>query len=294
MTMSTDPLTAWLHQFQADHGAATEDSQRDDDRDTMAWHRVQDESLSRFAEALARSDDWRECVAAQVRTATVEAAGLAERLAKMSLPEEDWLGQLSRFWPGDTSDDELPFARDLFGGFPIWPALGLSSPDQADWEDARQAIPALRRASEQYSEQLLAMMSDALERWKAQLLADDKPCIEPEQLRQRWLNALEDAWQAMLKDPEHTRRLRELTMAVDRLRASAVRLSDNMLRPLGLPSRTDLLGTQQRLLEVRRRMRAMPPPGELEALRRDMDALRQEVAELRRGEPFNGKGGSEQ
>lgn len=286
MSTSTDPLATWLGWLEQQQLKGSDDPQGA----PAPWRLSLDQSLEDLARTLSDATDWQTTLATHVQEAAADASRLAASIPWPPVAELDWLTRLFR------SDTELgnhgqgTLARGLFGQLSRWPALGLAAANEQDWHALQESLPAARSAWECYTRTLLAMMIDALARWKNGLEEMDGPPADAEQLREHWLNALEDAWQAMIEDPEHARRLLEFNMAMDRVRTCGARVADGMFRAFGIPTREDLQGTQRRLQEVRRKLRASDTATELAMLREDVKALQAEMAALRgRPDPATGR-----
>ncbi|MEX0730627.1 MAG: poly(R)-hydroxyalkanoic acid synthase subunit PhaE [Aquisalimonadaceae bacterium] len=282
MTTSTDPLAAWLRWFEQQQASTGTKETGGDQSTPEPWSKLLDESLGRFVHTLSNASDWQQCLAAHVNTAMQDAARLATSVTNPLAHEADWLKHFSAFRAPPHGNKDASLATELFGHVCTWPALGLAAADDGDWQAFQEAVPAFQGAGERYSEILFTMMATALTNWQKALESADSPPTDIDFIRQQWLDALESAWQTMLKNPEHTRRLRELNAAIDQLRTSGTRMANGMFRALGIPTREDLLGTQRRLQQVRRKINIMDQSTELAMLREDVAMLREDLAMLRR------------
>lgn len=281
MTISSDPLSAWLRWLEQQQPGTWATGDEDQKASMQQWQQWMAESLEQLADTLSNTADWQTALAAHVAAATEDAARIASLAASPPLLDPALLERLFGSQSSSHAFGEHSLASALFGHLSAWPALGLAAAREADWRDFQESIPAARRASERYARTLLAMMTSALEHWQAGLMEAAKPPTDPDILREQWLDALETAWQDMLKNPEHALHLLELNTSMERVQTCGARVADGIFRALGMPTREDLIGTQQRLHELRRKSNSGKLSMELAQLRSDMDDLRAELTALR-------------
>ncbi|MCK8516192.1 hypothetical protein M0534_07620 [Methylonatrum kenyense] len=235
-------------------------------------------AMQQMAHHLRQQANWQDALSDQTRDLLDGLRHYVEEADQVSRRLADWLQQVA----GGSADPGSPEAAALLGPLLCqWPALGLTACRDREWRQLREALPEFQRAQRDYGICLLQMSEDASRRWREDLTASDEP-PDAERLEQAWLAALESAWQELLQDPAYQRCLRRLNTALAALRDAGGRLLEDVLQMFRLPTRRDLLSTQQRLQQLRRQMPDPTVPVELAELQADVQRLRTELAALRR------------
>lgn len=158
------------------------------------------------------------------------------------------------------------------------PKLGLFQDHQAKLEKTAQALKELRDAQAAFSDRLRAVALDSLmefERCLKQLPEDHEASIR--ELYQIWLEASERCYEQHMADETYAQALGRLTTAGMRAQQESQQIMDDMLEAFQLPSKREMVSTQKRMNDIRRRQHDLAE--QLEDT--DLGALRREIAELR-------------
>lgn len=169
-----------------------------------------------------------------------------------------------------------------------WPLFGPGlGPGAREVDHCRQLQAALQDvllAASRCSQHLTNTYNLAFARWSTTLtdkMADpDSVMPDTEALLDSWLDCLSNVYDETLLSDAYQADLHALNQALHHARTEALPLLDPWFRQLGLASRKDLAGTQERLHQWRRAQQH-----ELSALRGEIDALRAEVSRLSGPEP---------
>ncbi len=244
----------------------------------IPWQAGLHNAMQQIADELAKQSDWRKALQKQTEMLLADLQRSLDQANTASSQLAGWLTGLA----GDKGDGQMPDPAAMLGPFLCqWPALGLAACRDREWRQLRDALPQLQRAQADYGVCLLGMAEDALHTWHRQLLADDER-PDAETLEQVWLTVLEEAWQRLLRDPQHQDCLRRLNMTTGQLREAGGALLEDLLQMFHLPTRRDLLALRQRLQQVRRQLPDSDLTEELSELRAEIRTLRDEVSGLQR------------
>lgn len=262
-----DQWLTWLQHAGGDSGAGQ-----------PPWQAGLHDAMRHLEQHLREQADWQNALGQQttglldgLRRHLEEADRISQRLA-------DWLQQIAG---GEGAAAAAEPAALLGPLLCQWPALGLTACRDREWRQLREALPEFQRAQRDYAICLLQMSEDAMRRWRDALTTSSEP-PDAERLEQAWLEALEAAWQELLQDPGYQVCLRRLNGALAILREAGGRLLEDLLQLFRLPTRRDMLSTQQRLHQLRRQMPDPALPAELARLHGEVRELRSELAALRR------------
>ena len=240
------------------------------------WLAAMDSAMAALAADLRTAGDWPADICARLAALQREIHTRLETAEQQLPPDLQWLAGWFRS-PEGTSRDGM--ADTVVAGFRQWPALGLTGQQARRVEALQTALVRALDALCDYNLSLRAMLDQALANWQRTLLrrtSTNPP--DHSELLDTWLSALGEAHEAMLESDEHTVRLATANAAVQQVRREAVPLLEPWFRGLGLATRKDLAGTQQRMLELRRQQ-----DSEIRALRDELRALRQESVDRPRG-----------
>lgn len=164
-----------------------------------------------------------------------------------------------------------------------WPLFGHGlGPGAREIDHCRKLQAALHDvllASSRCSQHLATVCNLAFARWSTALTdqrADtDGTTPDAEALLDSWLDCLSSAHDEALLSDAYQADLHALNQALHHARTEALPLLDPWFRQLGVASRKDLAGTQERLHQWRQAQQH-----ELSALRGEIAALRAEVSRL--------------
>ncbi|WP_258867945.1 poly(R)-hydroxyalkanoic acid synthase subunit PhaE [Alkalilimnicola ehrlichii] len=155
--------------------------------------------------------------------------------------------------------------------------------------DANKAAQEYLAAQQDYLALLQQLGERVLAAGKTRLEQDPKPAGIQE-VYSAWLEATESVYEEYVFSEEYTRSLGRLSHATARLIRHTQDSLEGVLKLLGLPTRTDMLSTQRRLHEIRRQQHACAEhvaADEFLALKNEVQALRQELQNLKRAQADN-------
>jgi hypothetical protein len=203
-------------------------------------------------------------------------------LADAMQGREDWLQVLreARTDPGQTAQRQAQATAKGAPGLRL-PALG---PGAREIEHCRQLQTALEQALQafaRYNQRLADIGNEAYAQWSASIIAGaagaDAQPPDPNQLLDSWLDCLTSVYERALLSDAYQNELSAFNLALQQVRAQALPLFEPWLKSLGLASRKDLAGTQERLHQWRRAQQQ-----ELLDLRTELDTLRARIDRLSR------------
>ena len=180
----------------------------------------------------------------------------------------------------DPKDGEGP-AQALGGTLPHLPKLGLLQHRQIEVERAVDALEKFRVAYLEYLGILESVTLEILDRWTTELVArtfDEDESTGLHSLYELWIEIGESAYERALGTEEYADTLSAMINAAMEVLRSTQAMIDTLTTLFNLPNRRDLISTQRRLHELRRRHFQLSD--ELEAA--DAESLRREVASLRK------------
>ncbi|RFA31361.1 hypothetical protein CAI21_01690 [Alkalilimnicola ehrlichii] len=191
---------------------------------------------------------------------------------------------------GDQATNPLQglFAPGVIPPFAL-PYLGPLQHNQQKTADANKAAQEYLAAQQDYLALLQQLGERVLAAGKTRLEQDPKPAGIQE-VYSAWLEATESVYEEYVFSEEYTRSLGRLSHATARLIRHTQDSLEGVLKLLGLPTRTDMLSTQRRLHEIRRQQHACAEhvaADEFLALKNEVQALRQELQNLKRAQADN-------
>lgn len=207
-----------------------------------------------------------------------------EQVRSLEIPHEAMLGAWAPLSALQASLERLPSGLGLPLGLPpgLLPRLGMLQYRQQQLEGASAALEELRAAQERYLQLLKQIADGAIEEFRAALQARQQQEMELKELYGLWLNAGEAAYERVLTGEPYAQALGQLANASSGVLHQFQEAVDDALELFNLPTRREMISTQQRLHEMRRGQRAgQRALDELREMREEMEDLRAEVERLR-------------
>jgi hypothetical protein len=235
-------------------------------------------------------------------------------LAKTLAPGGDWQRQLPQ-WFGGANE---PFAQAFAGidtagaqGFveqwQAWmqaaqqtgvvpgqghtgpvPAFGLDREQQMQQQDLARALLTAAQATGRYQALLQRAATDGLQRLQGKLAQHAEPGQQIDSLKglyDLWVDAAEEAYAEVALTEEFRAVYGDMVNAQMHVRQLQQKHVEAFCQQLGLPTRSEVSSLGQRVQALRRDLRAMAADGGLparfDALRRELDELKQQLARQR-------------
>jgi len=232
-------------------------------------------------------------------------------MAGAAVPGADWQHQLQQ-WFGQAN---LPFAQAFAGidgagaqgfaqqwqawmqaaqrsgmapgpgtGAPI-PALGLDREQQMQQQELAQAMLAAAQAAARYQTLLQRAGAEGMQRLQDKLAEHAEPGRQIESLKglyDLWVDAAEEAYADIALTDEFRAVYGDMVNTQMRVRQLQRKYTEAMCQQLGMPTRSEVSSLGKRLQELRREMRAAAAARDASAAGAGIEALRRELAELKR------------
>lgn len=170
---------------------------------------------------------------------------------------------------GDALAAWAGLGESLVGAPPAWPgmpALGPGRERQAQQARLLKAATRFQQALEKHGQLLSRVSSAAVKRMTERLSRED--AVEPGSLREMhelWVDSGEQAFAAAAQGAEFAAAQAELNAALLELRSEQQRLVEDWARALDLPTRAEVNTINERMKDLRRRLREIEE--ELDRLR---------------------------
>ncbi|MBA2078738.1 poly(R)-hydroxyalkanoic acid synthase subunit PhaE [Rhodanobacter sp. PCA2] len=177
------------------------------------------------------------------------------------------------------------FAMPGATGGPI-PSFGLNREQAMQQQELAAAIQAALEASGRYQALIQRANTQGLERLQAKLTQPDPSSPPLESLKalyDLWVDVAEEAYAEVALSDEFRTAYGEMVNTQMRVRQMQQRLTGQLYRELGLPTREEVSSLGERLQQLRRDLRkqaAGDAGEEILALRREVAALKRELAAL--------------
>ena len=231
-------------------------------------------------------------------------------MAGATAPGTDWQRQLQQWFGGTTA----PFAQAFAGidsagaqgfaqqwqtwmqaaqrggislgsgtGTPV-PAFGLDREAQMQQQELMQAMLASSKATARYQTLLQRAGAEGMRRLQDKLAEHAEPGRQIDSLKglyDLWVDAAEEAYAEIALTDEFRTVYGDMVNTQMRVRQLQQKYTEAFCQQLGMPTRSEVSSLGKRLQEVRREVRAAPGADGESALGQ-VDALRRELAELRR------------
>lgn len=186
-------------------------------------------------------------------------------------------------WLKSAQVSGFPAADTAAGPIPV---VGLQREDLMQQQELVAATQAAVEATARYQALIQQANTKGLERLQQRLLARTEASPPIDSLRKlydMWVDAAEDAYAEIALSDEFRVAYGDMVNSQMRVRQLQQKQTAAWCRELGLPTREEVSALGERLQQVRREIRqqATSDPGdEILALRREVAALRHELAEL--------------
>jgi class III poly(R)-hydroxyalkanoic acid synthase PhaE subunit len=207
---------------------------------------------------------------------------LHKMMAFWEMPFDNWQRMVSSLslTPGDALRN-MPHdqVKDSLNRFLSAPGLGYSREEQGQYQALIRANMDYQKAMQEYLQFFSNLGIESVERMRRKLEAlreKDQVIDSARGLYDTWVSACEEVYAEQVMTPEYAAIHGHLVNALMTLKHRLSVQVDETLGALNMPTRSELRTLQDRLQETRR---------ENKALRRDLDALREQVAALSPGAP---------
>ncbi|MEW9624771.1 poly(R)-hydroxyalkanoic acid synthase subunit PhaE [Rhodanobacter geophilus] len=177
------------------------------------------------------------------------------------------------------------FAMPAAANGPV-PGFGLHREQLQQQQELAAAMQAALEANAHYQELIQRANTQGLERLQATLAKRDASSAPIESLKalyDLWVDAAEEAYAEIALSDEFRAAYGEMVNAQMRVRQMQQKQTSQLCRELGVPTREEVSSLGERLQQLRRDLRKQGDGGaaaEILALRREVTALRRELAEL--------------
>lgn len=166
------------------------------------------------------------------------------------------------------------------------PGFGLHREQLMQQQELAAAIQSALEANARYQELIQRANTQGLERLQAKLAQRDAASPPVESLKalyDLWVDAAEDAYAEIALSDEFRVAYGEMVNSQMRVRQLQQRQTGQLCRELGLPTREEVSSLGERVQQLRRDLRKQgdgEASNEILTLRREVTALRRELAEL--------------
>jgi len=194
--------------------------------------------------------------------------------------QEDWLHVLreARTAPGQSAPQQAQAVDEASPALCL-PALGPGAREIEHYRQLQTALEQALHAFARYNQRLADICNEAFAQWSASIIAEaanaEGRAPEPDHLLDSWLDCLTTVYERALLSDAYQNELAAFNQALQQVREQALPLLEPWFKGLGLASRKDLAGTQERLHQWRRAQQQ-----ELVDLRTELDTLRARIDRL--------------
>ncbi|WP_313919283.1 class III poly(R)-hydroxyalkanoic acid synthase subunit PhaE [Tahibacter sp.] len=182
-----------------------------------------------------------------------------------------------------------PLKQEMLAGLGM-PAFGLAREHQERWQQLGSAMVEYQEQTNRYNTLILKSSQQGFERFQSKLAEREEPGRQLDSVRavyDLWIDAAEESYAEIALSDEFRKVYGAMVNAQMRVRSLMQTEVEQQTRQLGMPTRTELKGVEKSVQELRRHLKASREAsaadiaGEIAALRAEVDALKQQVAQSR-------------